>query len=156
MRRCLIAISLVLTGCLWPTEPRLDADVRVPDPLTAELSAAGEVTWMRIEVPVTITNTGDRVLRFHPCLSFSVEVAADARTVWRPICFLIGGLGEDVQPGETRDWMVHVGAALSGPGGPDWDAESVEGTYRVRMDFGAASGDGWTTRASNAFDLRAD
>ena len=68
---------------------------------------------------------------------------------------LIGGVAEDVQPGETREWILHVGAAISGPAGPDWDAESVEGTYRVRMSFGDVSGDRSTTRASNAFGLRA-
>lgn len=156
MRRRVIAVSLVLTGCLWPTEPRLDADVRVPDALTAETNTAGDFTWLAFEVPVTITNTGDSALRFHGCISFSVEEAADSRTVWRPICMLMGGVAEDVQPGVTRDWILQVGATLSGPAGPDWDAESVEGTYRVRMSFSDASGGRSTTRVSNAFDLRAD
>lgn len=154
MRRDTIAICLMLTGCLSPTEPRLDADVRVPAALTAELSTAGDVTWMQVPIPVTITNTGDKALRFHGC-SFSVEEAASSGTVWLPICLLVGDW-EDVQPGETRDWILHVGAALSGPGGPDWGAESVEGTYRVRMSFGDAAGDRSTTRVSNAFELRAD
>src|SRR5687768_5644194 len=127
MRLWLTAIPLVLAGCLWPTEPRLDAAVRVPETLTAETYAAGAVTWADFQIPVTITNTGRTGMRFHGCGSFSVEDAApDGQTVWRPVCALTNGVNDVVQPGETLEWIVPVSAALSGPGGPEWDAESLQ------------------------------
>jgi hypothetical protein len=155
MRRFLFAVALVLAGCLSPTEPRLDADVRVPDELTAEIVPAGAVTWARFRIPTTITNTGATALRFHHC-SFSIEAAAEERTVWSPVCLLVAGGEQEIPPGVTREWIVDVGAAISGPGGPDWDAESLAGTYRLRMAFHELSGDRSETRASNAFVLSAD
>lgn len=93
MRHTLIGLPLVLAGCLWPTEPRLDAAVRVPEALIAKTYAAGAVTWAEFQIPVTITNTGRTGMRFHGCSSFSVEdAAADRQTVWRPVCALTKAL----------------------------------------------------------------
>lgn len=157
MRHWLTAIPLALGGCLWPTERRLDANIRVPEALTAATNVAGEVTWARFQIPTTITNTGTTALRFHGCFGFAVEEAVvNGQTVWRPVCTLIGGGGEVVQPGATREWIVEVGAALSGPGGPVWGAESLAGTYRLRLEFGDESGDRSGARASNVFALRTD
>jgi hypothetical protein len=156
MRHRLIAIPLVLAGCLWPTDPRLDAAVRVPEALTAETYGAGAVTWAEFQIPVTITNTGRTGMRFHGCGSFSIEDVVPGQTVWRPVCALFDGVNDVVRPGETLEWIVPVSAALSGPGGPEWDAESLEGTYRLRLEFGDESGDRLTARTSNTFVLRAE
>ena len=153
MRHTLIAIWAVAVGCFSPTDPRFDAQLEVPHALTAEISSAGGVTWARFQIPATITNAGQTPLRFHGCGGFSVEEAAlDARTVWSPLCILISGGAIEVQPGETRHWIVQVSAAISGPGGPTWNAGSVEGTYRLRLYFHEAGGRS-ETRVSNPFVL---
>jgi hypothetical protein len=130
---CCTALPLIV-ACADGTAPELRATVVVQSStVIATVSAAGSIDWMRFTLPVAIYNGSRRLIRFEYCAS-AVEKAAGSgwRAVWTPICSLSADSPAEIQPGETRELSLDITAAVDGPGGPRWDSDEINGTYRFR------------------------
>jgi hypothetical protein len=160
MRRkhALFAIFPLAAACTDNTGPAPRAHLVVQqDTIAASLnrSVAGE-QWIRFTVPVAVRNDGVAPLEIDAC-AWGIDTPNAAangwRNAWTPICTLASGSGVEIQPGQTGQFLVDVGACLSGPCGPGWGGDQVAGTYRMRAAlFSAAQGPA-ITAASNAFVL---
>jgi hypothetical protein len=127
----LVACSLV--ACSNATEPkRPNAVVTVQTPaLAATVTSGASVTWLQFTVPLTIRNAGSEAFTFYMCAS-RVEVRSGDTwsAAWAPICTAGSSSPNDILPGESRTFSVLVMAAMEGPGGPDWTASGIDGSYR--------------------------
>lgn len=137
-----------------PSEPQATVVVQ-RDTLVASVVSAGGVDWMQFIAPVAIHNTTSTPLTFDFC-SFSIETQRNGewQPVWSPYCLLTGGAIAPIQPGETREVSLTIGAAIRGPGGPVWENTSVNGTYRFTAALLPSGFVGAAPRiGSNAFTL---
>ena len=117
------------------------------DTIIAGLNTAGTVTWLQFTLPVSIFNGRAVPVSVDYCLA-SVEEPSGAawKMVWAPVCALEGTTSPVIAPGETKSFQWGVAAAVTGSGGPTWEAPVVNGTYRLSLATAALG-----TLTSNTF-----
>ena len=104
------------------------------DTIIAGLNIAGTVTWLQFTLPVAIHNGRTVPVSVDLCLASVEEPSGtDWRMVWAPLCVLEGTTPPTVAPGETKTFQWQVVAAVSGPGGPKWGSQTVNGAYRLSI-----------------------
>jgi len=149
------ALPLVV-ACADATAPAARATVVVQtDTVAATVSTAGTVNWMGFALPIAIHNAGRRPILFEHCAS-AVEARAGSQwhAVWTPICALPATSLTEIQPGETRELVLSITAAVEGPGGPRWESAEITGTYRFKAGlFLEGRGRALPDARSNAFVL---
>jgi hypothetical protein len=132
-----VAFTSGVASCSDPASPRTPlATVAVQlDTVRAERLPAGRGMWMRFTVPVTIRNADRTSVTFVYCASsLEVQEVETWRGVWSPVCSLTGpSTPFTILPGETRQVVFEVTAALGGPGAPEWENDSVVGRYRFSV-----------------------
>jgi hypothetical protein len=155
--RPIFALALGLSaaaGCTESTGPAFRASLTVPrDSVTATITPAGTVQWLKFAVPITIQNAGRATVTFQYCnIGIDNRVAGDQwRAAWSPTCTVQAVSPDEIRPGETRELTVEVAAAVEGPGGPRWGSDEIDGTYRVHARVDAADGTSPATLTSNSF-----
>jgi hypothetical protein len=130
----LVVLAFVSTACssaTAPNEPRATVVVQ-REKLVATSVTAGSVTWLQFEVPIAIENAGRVALTFVGCAT-TIEARSGGGwdTIWAPICVTGTASPLVIAPGETRELTFTVVAATAGPGGPEWRAAGIGGSYRL-------------------------
>lgn len=154
-----IAAGCLATACHEATGPRTPLAIVTVDADTVQASryVGPRVTWVNFKVPVSIRNN-DVFAIDEPGCTTSIEYPAGAgwKMAWSPVCLLVGGVHDWIQPGETRTYEMFVSAAIEGPGAPEWSAPAIEGTYRLSAGLVLAQGGGGLIPRvpSNTFVIR--
>jgi hypothetical protein len=118
----LLAFS-ALSACHDPVTPVEDGEPVAPatvvvgaDTVVAVVEPAGSHQYVRMDFPVSVTNTGPDTLRLFDC---STWLEGKRNGNWYYTggggCFLHLPQGADIPPGATREFMAKVTAALTGP-----------------------------------------
>ncbi len=161
-RSILLAIAVACgLGCGEPTGPNAQVRVSVAsNSIVGTIVHAGDVDWLRFPLAVTVENQGRATVAFTICMS-SIEGNAGTgwSNVWSPACFVLSAGdddGDNVPPGDSRQFQIDVSAAVAGPGGPMWNSPQVAGTYRFRAGVYATDGSVIDAAPSNEFILRTE
>ena len=146
-----------LAACSDATSPAsLRATVTVPSQsLVVTTNPAGSVSWIQFTIPVRVDNTGSSALTFVVCASrVETSVSGAWAVAWTPICLADQATPVVVPAGERREFTVSVGAAVQGPGRPEWVPGTIAGTYRFAAGLVPAGASGAVPMvASNTFTL---
>jgi hypothetical protein len=147
----LLAGVATATACDVSTAPR-NQPVTVAvtaDTIIAGLNTGGAVTWLQFTLPVAIHNERTVAMTVDYCLASVEEPSGTEWTmVWAPICAAEGTTALTIAPGETKAFQWPVVAAVSGPGGPKWGSQTLNGTYRLSLATAALG-----TLTSNTFTI---
>lgn len=134
-----LTVCLLLAGCsLFMAEPHATASEPPPIRTDAEVYEADvDDQSVRFELALAYTNASGETAYLHGCRgpnppSIQRRRAGDWVTVYEPVVLMCLSPPTPVAPGETFEYPLEVDAAWPGQNVyPTWDADAVEGTYRL-------------------------
>jgi hypothetical protein len=135
-----IAGAVTAAGCTVFTGPKSHpVTISVTsDTLVAFVNTGPNISWLQFTIPVAIHNGQSAPVTVDYCLASVDEPSGtDWTMVWAPVCALEGSTAPTIAPGETKTFQWPVTAAISGPGGPKWGGQTLDGTYRLSLTIGA-------------------